>query len=133
MAREDRIAVRGQSTDAALIDITRTPMARLATDATLVASYALKLSPVTSEVGIVRLDPPDAPNVYNVDKYAVWEDLPSHPSFDRIIRAASTEDNANLREYLKRTVFFVKRRPDAEHHQPEIPPVVRMLLQRQAT
>jgi hypothetical protein len=69
MAREDWIAVRAQTTGAVLIDITRTPMARLATDASLVASYALKLSPVVSEVGIIRLDPEDAPNVYNVDKY----------------------------------------------------------------
>ncbi len=132
MAREDWIAVRAQTTDAVLIDITRTPMARLATDASLVASYALKLSPVVSEVGIIRLDPKDAPNVYNVDKYTVWEDLPSQPGFDRIIQAASTEDNANLREYLKRTVFLVKREPDAEHHQPEIPPVVRVLLRSES-
>ncbi len=132
MGREDWIAVRGQNTDAALIDITRTPLASLAKDATLVASYVLRLSPVTSEVRIVRLDPPDAPDLYNVDKYAIWEDLPSHPCFESIIRAASTEDNANLREYLKRTVFLVKREPDVEHHQSEIPAVVRVLLRGQS-
>lgn len=132
MPREDWIAVCDQSAGAAVIDIARTPMARVATDATLVASYALRLSPVTSEVGIVRFDSSDAPNVYNVDKYTVWEDLPNHPNFGGIIQAASTEDNANLREYLKHSVFLVKREPDKEPHQPEMPSALRLQAQRRS-
>jgi hypothetical protein len=133
MPSSDWAAISGQSADAVLIDITKTPMGGVASDATVVAAYAQRSSTATAEVAIVRLDPSDAPNIYNVDKYLVWEDLPSHHNFSQIIQAASTEDNQNLRDYLKRNVFIVKLEPDAEHHRLEVPNTVRLLLPGRST
>ncbi len=115
-----------------LVSIERLPMNRVATDATVVAAYAQRFSMATAEVAIVRLDPPDAPNIYNTDKYEVWEDLPSHQSFRQIVQAASTEDNENLRAYLAQTVFLVKREPDDEHQLPELPLTAQLLLRQRS-
>ena len=93
---------------AVLIDINETPLAGISSNASIVAAYAQRFSDATVEVGITRIDLQDAPNIYNTDKYQVWEDLPSHQSFRQIISAASTEDNDNLRQYLGENVFFVK-------------------------
>ena len=116
------------STTTCLIDVGQTPMARTAHEASVVAAYGRRFSSATAEVGIVRLDPDDKPDIYNTDKYLVWVDLPSHSSFSQMVSAASTEDNENLREFLRENVFFVKQDPDDEHRRSDLPPTVRVLL-----
>ena len=119
------------SSETVLIDIDKTPMAGVASDASVVATYGQRFSSATAEVGVIRQDLGDAPNIYNTDKYEVYEDLPSHRSFKDIIAAASTGDNENLREYLQQTVLFVKQDPDEEHHRSELPATIKMLLNPQ--
>lgn len=110
------------------IDVTRTPMGRVASDASVVVTYAQRFSTATSQVAIVRYDVKDMPKPYNVDNYEVWEDLPSHRSFPDIVAAASTEDNQNLRTYLADNVFFVKLDPGSEHHLGDLPTKVEILF-----
>ena len=129
MSRSQWDQIASASSDPILIDVSRTPMGGVSSQASVVAAYAQRYSTATSELGIVRMDIKDAPKPYNVDKYTVWEDIPSHRSFREIVRAASTEDNQNLRSYLAANVFFVKRDPDSEHHSAAPPPVVTLLLE----
>ncbi len=128
MPRKDWNDLKVSSTGTALIDIEKTPVRGVTSNASVVAAYGLKFSAATAEVGVIRLDLADSPNIYNTDKYVVWEDLPSHGSFTSMVNAASTEDNDNLREYLHENVFFVKLKPDDEHHRSELPNTIQMLL-----
>ena len=128
MPRSDWSSMQVQTEAPVLIDVNHTPMAGISSNASIVAAYAQRFSSATAEVGITRIDLQDAPNIYNTDKYEVWEDLPSHQSFQQIISAASTEDNENLRQCLGDNVFFVKQDPDDEHQLPDPPATVRFLL-----
>lgn len=128
MTRGDWDALKVSSSNTALIDIEQTPLAAVASDASVVAAYGQRFSTATAEIGVVRLDPADAPNVYNVDRYLVWEDLPSHRSFSSMVVAASTKDNENLRQYLRETVLWVKLEPDEDHHRPDLPGTLRVLM-----
>lgn len=128
MPRKPWSSLNVSSTDTALLDVANTPMGSISSKASVVAAYGRRYSASAAEVGIVRYDPADAPTVYNVDKYDVLEDLPSHRSFGDMVTAASTQDNANLREYLRENVFFVKRDPDEEHHRSELPGTLKLLL-----
>ena len=133
MSRRDWTGMNPASTGTVLVDILRTPFAKVASDASLVAAYAHRYGRSQVQVGVIRLDLKDAPNIYNTDKYEVWEDLTHHPSFASLVSAASTQDNQNLRTYLGETVFFTKLAPDAEHHRPELPPTVKLLLEQPST
>jgi hypothetical protein len=128
MPRADWDALRVSSSETALIDIAKTPIGKVASDASVVAAYGQRFSTATAEVGVIRLDMADAPNIYNTDKYLVWEDLPSHTSFSQIVAAASTEDNSNLRQYLRENVFIVKQDPDSEHRRAELPNTIKLLM-----
>ena len=133
MPRDQWNAMNVSSTGTVLLNLAALPMGGVASKASVVATYGARYSSVTAEVGIIRLDPADAPNIYNTDKYVVWEDLPSHQSFAGIVRAASTEDNQNLRDYLRANVLLVKHEPDREHHRPDLPGTVKVLLNRRST
>ena len=130
MARRDWASMTSASPGTTLVDITKTPLAAVASDASVVASYAHRYGPARAQVGVIRLDPKDAPNIYNTDKYEVWENLPSHPHFATMLSAASTENNQNLRDYLAATVFLTKVPPDVGHQSPELPATVQILLQK---
>lgn len=128
MPRDDWNELNVSSSRTALIDIRSTPMASVASNASVVAAYGHRFSNATAEVGIVRLDLTDDPYVYNMDKYLAWLDLPSHRSFAEMVTAASTEDNDNLRQYLHENVLLVKQAPDGDHHRRELPETLRILL-----
>ncbi len=133
MLRDAWNALDVSSSQTVLIDIERTPLGGVASDASVVAAYGHRFSTATAEIGVIRYDAGDAPNVYNTDKYLIWEDLPSHQSYGQIVTAASTADNQNLRQYLRENVFLVKQEPDDEHHQPELPDTIRILLHPSST
>jgi hypothetical protein len=85
MARSDwdQLGVRpGQPT---LLDIEKMPMAKTASDATVIATVARQYSSASGEVRICRSDPSDAPTPVNVDRYDFWVDLPSHRSFTQMV------------------------------------------------
>lgn len=70
---------------------------------------------------IVRLDPQDAPRIYNVDHYTAIENLADHSSFGDILRIAGVDDTKALRDELSQYVHLVS--PDkSKPHQFEIVP-----------
>jgi hypothetical protein len=113
-----------------LLDISATPLRRVAQASSVVASVAKQFSPATSRVSIIRYDPDDVPMPYNKDEYDVWVDLALHPQLGNMIAAASTSDNANFRAFCREHVFFVKRKPGAEHWLPEIPSWITSLIEK---
>ena len=133
MRRRDWASITTASTGTVLVDILRTPMADIASDASVVAAYAHRYGPAKVQVGVIRLDLKDAPNIYNTDKYEVWEDLTNHPHFANLVADASTRDNQNLRRYLAETVFLTKLPPDSEHWRPDVPATVKILMREPST
>ena len=113
-----------------LIDVSLTPMADVAKDATVVAATAHCISSSGVEVAIYRYDPNDV-KPYNKDLYSVWEDLPSHSCYHSIVAAASTEDNENLRAFLSNNVFIVSQSKKGDHwlSKEELPSVVEAIIQ----
>jgi len=133
MRRRDWTSITTTSTGTVLVDVLRTPLSEVASDASVVATYAHRYGPSQIQVGVIRLDLKDAPDIYNTDKYEVWEDLTSHPRFANLVTAASTRDNQNLRNYLAETVFLTKLAPDSEHRRPDLPATVKILLRGPST
>lgn len=121
MDRDSWTRVRAQEGSAVTIDLSATPVARVAQEAEIVAATALRRSAVSSEIEIVRYDERDYPTPYNIDRYTVYEDMPSHSSFSQIVAAASTSDNPNLRQFLAEHVLLVKQQPGPDHWS-EAPP-----------
>ncbi len=113
MPREDwnRLAVRLD--DPVAVDVERTPLAGVASDAAVVGAMALQLGSAAAQVSIFRYDPKDR-KPYNRDDYDVWTDLAGHPRFQAMI-ASSTTDNGNFRAFCRENVLFVKRQPGPDH------------------
>jgi hypothetical protein len=114
------------------IDIKKTPLARIATtDLKAVIGERLSESEVILEV--YRNDPHDAPTTVNVDRYKVWERLPSHRDYLGMVNLASTEDNANMRGFIKDYVFLVKDEVTDGHWLSEFPPHVLAIIRPRNT
>lgn len=69
----------------------------------------------------LRFDSSDEPTPYNIDRYTVYVDMPSHQSFGEIVTHGSRSDNANLRQYMGQRVFIVKQDPGPDHWMAEPP------------
>ena len=130
MTRASWEALKPCQGERVLIDVSLTPMADVAMDATVVAATADCISSSRVEIAIYRYDPNDC-KPYNVDLYSVWEDLPSHSNYHSIVTAASTEDNENLRVFLSNNVFIVSHAKKGDHwlSQEELPSVVQAMIQ----
>ncbi len=115
------------------MDLVRTPLAGVSSDASVIATYAHRFGPSGVQVGVIRHDQKDAPRVYNTDKYDAWENLQDHPSFKSMLSVASTSDNSNLRAFMAENIFLTKRPPDDEHWRAELPTSVRLLLEQRST
>ncbi len=102
------------------IEISRTPMARLATETDLAAAVAERKSDYEATITVYRHDPKD-PMPINVDRYLVWERVPDHRDFFAMVNTASTSDNANMRGFLADHVFLVKEKPGPDHWLPDLP------------
>jgi hypothetical protein len=134
MPRSDWDSLGVSSTSSVLIDVTQTPMSAVARDASVVATYAKRFSSAApTKVVVIRLDPVDDPDIYNMDKYEVFEDLQNHADYAHMAAAASTADDGNLREYLRENVFFVKRDHFDGHRLPELSASIRLLMNPSST
>jgi hypothetical protein len=111
------------------IDIRKTPLARIATTA-LEAMIGERLSESEVILEVYRNDPHDAPTTVNVDRYRVWERLPSHREYLEMVNLASTEDNANMRGFITDHVFLVKEEVTDGHWLSELPPHVSATIGR---
>lgn len=130
MPRSDWSSFGARPGEMVPVDISATPMGRVGSEATVIGAVAQQFSNATAELLVYRDDPKDAPNRVNADVYEAWLDLPSHRSFGQMLRAASTEDNENLRQFLGENVVIVKREPDDRHRAADIPLTVKMMLGR---
>ena len=112
------------------IDLSATPISRVARSSHVEAVIALRHSPSEVTLEVFRNDPNDAPTPINVERYRVWERPPAHWSYLDIVNAASTEDNANMRGFLDDHVFLVKDTVQEGHWLAELPSRVRAVLRR---
>src|SRR5262245_43225049 len=128
MPRSDWSAIRPGAENPAGIDVRQTPIGSVASKASVIAATAQQFSSATGEITIYRRDERDHPTPVNVDRYLVWTDLQSHQSFPELVQKASTENNDNLKRYLKDNVFLVKQFPGPDHWLGEIPSSVSVVL-----
>jgi hypothetical protein len=128
MLRSDWRALLGQEGQPVAIDVRQTPMARVASQG--VVAIAEAHSSGVSRIEIYRTDSKDAPTPINMDSYLVLEDPVGRWDLLAIGNAASTEDNQNLRDYLRSYVFLVKEAPGVDHWLPALPDKVLSVVRR---
>jgi len=123
MRREEWDRMKAQQGEQVSIGVEKTPVSRLATEARLVAAVAERRSDYEVTITIYREDAADAARgtPINVDRYMVWERIPNHLDFMKMVNTASTEDNANMRGFLEEYVFMVKEPPGPDHRLAEVP------------
>ena len=87
-------------------DVACTPISNVAQSAFVIAATAVTLSAPADQIHIYRWDPVDAPSPINLDKYSVWVDLSAHPDYGTLVKAASANDDKELRSFLCEHVFI---------------------------
>lgn len=112
------------------IDVRRTPMGGVVANAPVIGTVAERVAPTRVQVAIYRVDEQDKPRLINVDTYLVYERFPDQWDYRRIVNAASTEYNENLRAYLREHVFIVKEKPGEDHWLEELPATVKAVFRR---
>ena len=130
MPRSEWNSMRPAKPEPVLIRVEDTPISRVALGASVIAATAEKVGSSGIEIKVYREDPRDD-KPYNVDTYAVWEDLPSRPDFQAIVNEASTDFDDNMKFFLEETVFIVPKEHGSSHwlDEAQLPLVVRMLLE----
>ncbi len=127
-ARTDWQAIMGRAGSPVAIDLNQTPLGRVACQA--VAAIARPHVPGTSRIEIYRYDAKDQLTPINKDTYLVIEDASGWWDLATIVVSASTEDNTNLRDYLKHYVFLVKEDRGPDHWLSGLPPWVVSIIRR---
>jgi hypothetical protein len=112
------------------IDISATPMSRVAEVSSVVASVAHRYAPPTALLSVFRYDLKDLPTPINQDEYDVWLDLGAHPRLPEMIAAASTSDNPNFRSFCRENVFFSKRQPGPDHWLTAVPSSITAIMKK---
>ena len=97
------------------------PLSRVAIDAKVLLVAASGVVNDDPGIDIVRHDPADAPYIYNIDHYAVIENLHLHPTYRKVLRVAGVPESAALGSYLRDNVFMVGPYQLDYHHVIEIP------------
>lgn len=114
--------------DFVAIDISQPPIANVGEKSDLLATIAERRSDKEVIVAVYRNDPKDEPTPLNVDRYLVWEGLPPHRNYQQMVNTATTEDNANMRNFLKHYVFMVKEPPGPDHWLSEMPEYIKVRI-----
>jgi hypothetical protein len=70
---------------------------------------------------VVRLDPADAPYIYNIYHYTVLENFSSAPIYQQVLDVARVEETAELDGFIKDHVFIVGPYREDNHWVVEIP------------
>jgi hypothetical protein len=128
MKRNDWERLNIASTETVRLSVHDTPMASIAQTGSLLACTAYLMASGLPIVNIYRDDPKDAPTPINKDTYSVIEDITQRSDFDSIVRAASTQDDSNLRQYLSERVYLVKHNPGPDHWSSDLPEEVSILI-----
>ncbi len=118
------------STQLVRIEADRTPIAHVAQDAARVAVVASQIGPSNARVSVYRHDLADAPKDWNTDHYSVLLNLEQHTNIHELVNRASTSYNANLLQYFRENVFWVKEDHGDDHwlSYDELPAVVRAIV-----
>jgi hypothetical protein len=128
MARRDWESAMGRTGEPVALDVTQTPLGRVAPK--VVAAVAEPHAPGISRIEIYRYDAKDAPTPINVDRFLVLEDPTVRWDVGTIVVSASTEDNFNLRDYLRHYVFLVKEDRGPDHWLPALPGKILSVIRR---
>ncbi len=129
MSRSDWSALQPSLGTPVIIEVSATPMAQVASHASVVKSLLQPGSAVTAEITIVRFDASD-PKPYNLDKYDVWIDVTAHPSFQSMVSGASTRFNTNFRQFAAENVFLLKQDPGPDHWLDSVPCSATTIIKR---
>lgn len=132
--REHWDEILAQPEQTVLVDITTTPMSRVASDAAVIACEAIKSTSSKGHISIWRYDPADGSTPYNKDNYQVLQGqtIQNRPDFMEMVLACNTTDNSNLRNYLNQHSFLIKDNSDPTDHwfsESELPASVRTVIQ----
>jgi hypothetical protein len=110
--------------EVAPVDLLKTPIAGVASEACVLAAVAVRTSETRVVIEVYRHDAKDALPV-NVDRYEVCESFPPDLDYTSIVSFASTQDNANLRGFVQEWVYFRKKAAGPGHWLAELPPHVK--------
>jgi hypothetical protein len=111
------------------VELTMTPIARVASEGCVLAAVAVRISETRVVIEVYRHDPKDAPTPVNVDRYSVCESFPPDLDYAAIVSLASTEDNANLRDFVGDSVYFRREEIGPGHWLADLPPHVKPYAQ----
>jgi hypothetical protein len=127
--RGDWEALGVSSTNYVAIDVRQTPIAAVAQDSSRVAVVARQTTPSDARVSVYRCDPAD-PKPWNGDHYSIWLDLWHHADVPALANKASTSLDANLVEYIRENVYWVKEERGDDHWlaPEELPDVVQAIV-----
>ena len=90
------------------IEVSKTPLSRVAAKSRILAVYVRRDDSVTGRLALLREDLKDAPDVVNEDMYSFTFDLLSHPDLPLLVESASTCCNDNMRRFASENAFIVK-------------------------
>ena len=123
-------SVAGQGKQLALMDVTATPVGRVASDAPILACVAERCASPDAQMTIYRYDAVDGSTPVNKDSYKIWtgETLKNIPSLPELAFACGTCANANMYQFLDQNVFLVKEEPGDDHWLPKLPDSVEVLI-----
>jgi hypothetical protein len=132
MRREEWEAFRVHAYVPVPISIDATPIAAVSEQGSVAAAIAQRQSDYEVQVSVYREDPKD-PLPINVDHYRVWERLPDHRDFPRMVNDATTSDDDNMRAFLDAHVFMVKEPAGKDHWLSKLPVTVEAMVQSKSS
>jgi hypothetical protein len=133
MPREHWNLLNVNSTNIVNIDINKTPLSKVGQDCLILAAVANKSRVADARISIYRFDEKDQPTPVNLDNYQVWLNLFDRPEIDKIVRAASTSLDSNLRRFSEENVFLVLEEPGEGHWLSDLPDPVKAVIKFKST
>ena len=126
MRREDwesKINLDGQPTR---VESLGPPLENVMTCASSVVVAASGYSNPDPGITVARLDPKDAPFIWNRDQYTAIQTLTQHEDYALFVKAANVPDSRELQAALEHYVFIVKWKAQEvpEHWAKEIPQII---------
>lgn len=113
VARKKDWCAMGDTGEAKVVDISGTPLSRVAQDSCFIAAEACRSSASAGKLDIIREDLRDA-KPYNVDRYAVIEHMADNPGLKSWITLSDTDASPELMDYIGSHVFLKKLDPKGE-------------------
>lgn len=106
------------------------PLAGLASRGNLVLAAGSGIYNPDPGLDAVRWDEKDAPNVYNIDHYPVYEDFCTRAEYPRVRQMLAVLDDKEIETVFQNHVVIVGPVRLHHHHSPEIPEVIAKALHR---